>query len=57
MIRKKKIDIEQPQMVNTEDVHLDEEYAKWLIELKQRYKYAKVRATLKCNAEKLLFNC
>lgn len=56
MTRKKKTYIDQPQIVNTQDVHLDDEYAKWLIELKQRYKYAKIRATLKCNAEKLLFN-
>ena len=37
-------------------LHLDEEYALWLAELKNRYRNAQLKAAVKVNSEKLLFN-
>ena len=47
---------EQPRMVNSHDIHIDAEYAEWIAELKHRYRSAQVKAAVKVNAEKLLFN-
>ena len=46
----------QPHLVHTHDVQLDADYSQWLIELKQRYRSAQLKAAVKVNAEKLLFN-
>ena len=48
--------IEQPRMVKSNDIHIDAEYAEWIAELKHRYRSAQVKAAVKVNAEKLLFN-
>ncbi len=45
-----------PRIVKTHDVKLDAEYAKWMAEIKHRYRSAQVRAAVKVNGEKLLFN-
>ena len=47
---------EQPRMVKSHDIHIDAEYAEWIAELKHRYRSAQVKAAIKVNAEKLLFN-
>ncbi|MCQ2214332.1 MAG: PDDEXK nuclease domain-containing protein [Bacteroidales bacterium] len=44
------------RIVHSHDVHLDTDYAQWLVELKSRYRSAQVKAAVKVNAEKLLFN-
>lgn len=46
----------QPHLVHTHDVHLDTDYTQWLVELKSRYRSAQIKAAVKVNAEKLLFN-
>ena len=43
-------------MVKYQDTHIDAEYVKWIAELKHRYRSAQVKAAVKVNAEKLLFN-
>ena len=43
-------------MVKSHDIHIDVEYAEWIAELKHRYRSAQVKAAVKVNAEKLLFN-
>ena len=49
-------DLEQPRIVSSHDIHIDKEYADWIAEVKHRYRSAQVKAALKVNAEKLLFN-
>lgn len=49
-------DMDKPRMVCSHDIHIDEEYANWIAELKHRYRSAQVKAAFKVNAEKLLFN-
>lgn len=44
------------QIVKSHDVHIDSDYAKWIAELKQRYRSAQVKAAIRVNAEKLQFN-
>ena len=56
MAKKNEIDIETPRMVSSHDIHLDDEYAAWIAEVKHRYRSAQVKAAVKVNAEKLLFN-
>lgn len=56
MAKKNEIDIETPRMVSSHDIHLDDEYAVWIAEVKHRYRSAQVKAAVKVNAEKLLFN-
>lgn len=48
--------IDNPRMVKSHDIHIDAEYAEWIAELKHRYRSAQVKAAVKVNAEKLLFN-
>ena len=53
------VDIESignPRIVKSHDVHLDGEYADWIAELKHRYRSAQVKASVRVNSEKLLFN-
>ena len=56
MIKKDKIDLHQPVMVGSHDVKLDADYAEWIAEVKHRYRSAQVKAAVKVNAEKLLWN-
>lgn len=44
-------------IVKSHDIHIDNEYVEWITEIKQRYRSAQVKAAVKVNAEKLLFNC
>ena len=48
--------LESPQMVTSHDIHIDTEYAEWIAEVKHRYRSAQVKAAVKVNAEKLLWN-
>ena len=47
---------ERPRMVKSYDIHIDTDYAKWMAEIKQRYRSAQVKAAVRVNSEKLLFN-
>ena len=47
---------EQPRVVQSHDIHIDAEYAEWIADVKHRYRSAQVKAAVKVNAEKLLFN-
>ena len=49
-------DMQQPMMVSSHDIHLDTDYAEWIAEVKYRYRSAQVKAAVKVNAEKLLWN-
>lgn len=49
-------DLEHPRMVSSHDIHIDTEYANWIAEVKHRYRSAQVKAAVRVNAEKLLFN-
>ena len=49
-------DLEQPRIVSAHDIHIDTDYADWIAEVKHRYRSAQVKAAVKVNAEKLLFN-
>ena len=46
----------QPRIVKSHDVRIDTDYAEWITELKHRYRSAQVKASVRVNAEKLLFN-
>ena len=46
----------EPHIVKSHDVTLDAEYAEWIAEVKHRYRSAQVKAAVKVNAEKLLWN-
>ena len=46
----------KPYITHTHDVHLDSEYAQWLTELIGRYRHAQIKAAIKVNSEKLLWN-
>ena len=54
--KNKEIEINEPRMVKSHDVKLDTEYAEWIAEVKHRYRSAQVKAAVKVNGEKLLFN-
>ena len=43
-------------MVKSHDIHIDAEYAEWIAEIKHRYRSVQVKAAIRVNAEKLLFN-
>ena len=47
---------DEPSMVSSHDIHLDGDYAEWIAEVKHRYRSAQIKAAVKVNAEKLLFN-
>lgn len=47
---------DNPRVVKSHDVHIDAEYVNWIAEVKHRYRSAQVKAAVKVNAEKLLFN-
>lgn len=48
--------IGKPRIVKSHDIHLDGDYADWIAELKHRYRLAQVKASVRVNSEKLLFN-
>ena len=48
--------MEQPRIVSSHDIHIDTDYADWIAEVKHRYRSAQVKAAVRVNAEKLLFN-
>ena len=54
--KNKEIGINEPRIVKSHDVKLDAEYAEWIAEVKHRYRSAQVKAAVKVNGEKLLFN-
>ena len=56
MSNKQDDSLDNPRMVKSHDIHIDAEYAEWIAELKHRYRSAQVKAAVKVNAEKLLFN-
>lgn len=56
MSKDKDLDNKEPQFVKSHDVTLDAEYAEWIAEVKHRYRSAQVKAAVKVNGEKLLFN-
>ena len=56
MSNKQDDSLDNPHMVKSHDIHIDAEYAEWIAELKHRYRSAQVKAAVKVNAEKLLFN-
>lgn len=43
-------------VVQSHDVRLDTDYANWIAEIKHRYRVGQVKASVKVNVEKLLFN-
>ncbi len=47
---------DKPYLASGHDVKLDSAYNKWLDELGERYQHAQMRATVKVNAERLLWN-
>ena len=47
---------EQPRIVKSHDIRIDGDYTEWIAELKHRYRSAQVKASVRVNAEKLLFN-
>ena len=47
---------EQPHIVKSHDIRIDTDYAEWIADLKHRYRSAQVKASVRVNAEKLLFN-
>ena len=51
-----KNDKERPRAVRTHDIKLDKEYTQWIYDIKQRFRNAQIKATIKVNSEQLLFN-
>lgn len=50
------MDNRTPTVVKIHDVNIDKDYIDWIEELKSRYRRAQIKAAIKVNAEKLLFN-
>ena len=46
----------EPYIVKSHDIHIDADYADWIVDIKSRYRSAQVKAAVKVNTEKLLFN-
>ena len=42
--------------MKSHDIHVDADYVDWIADIKHRYRSAQVKAAVKVNAEKLLFN-
>ena len=51
-----KKNMQTPHFVSGEDVHVDESYMLWIEDIKSRYKKSQIKASVKVNAELLLFN-
>lgn len=45
-----------PRVVRSHDIHLDSDYANWIQEIKQRFRSARIKASVKVNSEQLRFN-
>ena len=43
-------------MMKSYDIHIDADYTDWIAEIKHRYRNAQLKAAVKVNSEKLLFN-
>ena len=56
ILRIKDMDNSTPTVVKIHDVNIDKDYIGWIEELKSRYRRAQIKAAVKVNAEKLLFN-
>lgn len=54
--KKNELAISEPRMVKSHDVKVDVEYFEWKAEIKHRCRSAEVKAVVKVNGEKLLFN-
>lgn len=48
--------LKESKFVKSHDIHIDADYAAWIAEVKHRYCSAQVKAAVRVNAEKLLFN-
>lgn len=46
----------EPYIVKSHDIHIDADYVDWIADIKSRYRSAQVKAAVKVNTEKLLFN-
>ena len=46
----------EPHIVRVKDFRIDADYAAWLTEIKRRYHSAQIKAAVKVNTEKLVFN-
>ena len=47
---------EKARIVKSHDINIDADYTNWITEVKHRYRSSQVKAAVKVNAEKLLFN-
>lgn len=47
---------QKPFVVKSHDIHLDSDYVQWLAEVKDRYRKARIKASIRVNSEQLLFN-
>ena len=47
---------EKPIVVRSHDVFLDAEYARWIHDVKDRYRKTQIKAAVKVNSELLAFN-
>ena len=47
---------EKARIVKTHDINIDADYTNWIAEVKHRYRSSQVKAAVRINAEKLLFN-
>ncbi len=56
MNKDNELEINEPRIVKSHDLKLDAEYAEWIAEVKHRYRSAQVKAAVKVNGEKLMFN-
>ena len=46
----------EPYIVKSHDIHIDADFADWIADIKSSYRSAQVKAAVKVNAEKFLFN-
>ena len=49
-------EMKKPRVVHSHDTHLDSAYVQWLYDVKQRFRNAQIKASVKVNSEQLLFN-
>ncbi len=47
---------DKPRAVSSHDITLDKEYVQWIHDIKQRFRNAQIKASVKVNSEQLLFN-
>lgn len=51
-----KVKTDKTGIVSSHDLSLDNDYVRWIHELKQRFRNAQIKAAVKVNSEQLLFN-